>query len=159
MNRRFRLSIALSLTGVLVLAAVTVWAAPKFQGTVPIVPVTGEETCPGTVDMGTALITPLGDVCTFLVERGEQPDVDYAPAPEGLAFVGDTFKVTIDPEDVLVEVCYAYPPEFADKEAKIYKLNEEASPPVWVEVPGATINNGVICVNSSAGVFSLIGQP
>ncbi len=160
MNRSTRLTVAALLVGLLVLTAAGVWAAPKFQGTVPPPPDTGGGTCAGgTVDMGTALFTPQGTECTISVDRVGSPDSEFAPAPAGLAFVGDTFKVTIAPEGETVNVCYAYPPEFAAKEAKLYKLNEEANPPVWVEVPGAVIANGTICVSSTSGVFSLIGNP
>jgi hypothetical protein len=158
MSRISRLTITLIITGLLVLAGASVWAAPIFQGTVPLVPITGKNPCPGTVDLRTALFT-----CTGGTEMGvvkvDDPAGKYAPAPEGLAYIGDTFETTITPESEMIEVCYAYPPEFENKEAKIYKLNKEASPFVWVEISGAEIKDGVICVTSSAGVFSLIGTP
>ena len=157
MNRTIRMSIALVVTFLLILSGVGVWAAPKLQGTVPPVPVTGEQTCPATIDMGTALFTCTAGVISML--RVGDPVGEYAPAPEGLAFVGDTFKATMMPDSELIKVCYAYPPEFADKDAKIYRLNDEANPPVWVEVPGAEIGDGTICVTSAMGVFSLIGNP
>ena len=156
MSRISRLTITLIIAGLLVVAGAGVWAAPKFQGTVPLVPITGKNPCPGTIDMGTALFTCTGGTEMGVV-RVDDPTGKYAPAPEGLAYIGDSFEATITPENEMIEVCYAYPPEYAAKQAKIYKLNVEASPPVWVEISGATIDNGVICVTSSAGVFSLIG--
>lgn len=92
------------------------------------------------------------------MELVKDPAGSYVPAPQGKAFTGSTFKVTIDPKDTLIQVCYAYPPEFADKAAKIYRLNEEAMPIVWVEISGAVIGKGTICVTSAAGIFSLIGN-
>jgi hypothetical protein len=41
----------------------------------------------------------------------------------------------------------------------IYRLNEDATPNVWVEIPGADAVDGTTCVASAAGVFSLIGNP
>ena len=162
MKRSIRLIIAVLLTGLLVLTAVSVWAAPKFQGTVVEPPPTGGGPCSeGTINMGTALFTPLGTDCTIFVEWIEHPATTYVPAPAGLTFVGDTFKVTMNPVTELFEVCYAYPPNFADRNARIYRLNEEAKPTVWVEVPGAKIDkvNMTICVTSISGVISLIGNP
>jgi len=163
MNRKKRFIIAVVLSIVFMLVAAGAWAAPQFQGTVPPPPVTGVGSCPVPVDMGTALITLLCNddsvVMSVIVEAVENPAETYVPAPEGKTFTGDTFKVTTDPEDALIQICYAYPPEFSDKEAKINKLNEDATPNAWVEVPGAVINNGTICVTSAAGVFSLIGNP
>jgi hypothetical protein len=159
MNRKNRFMIAAALSLVLVLIAAGAWAAPKFQGTVPPPPDTGNGTGPGIVDMGTAIFTPQCTGCTIVVELVNDPATTYVPAPDGKAFTGDTFKVTANPEDSIVQVCYAYPPEFADKDAKIYKLNEDVTPNAWVEIPGAVINNGTICVTSAVGVFSLIGNP
>jgi hypothetical protein len=160
MKRSIRLTIALLLTGLLVLTAIGVWAAPKFQGTVPSIPVTGEGSCSGgPIDMGTALFTPQSTDCTITVELVEDPAGSYVPEPEGKAFTGDTFKVTADPKDTIIQVCYAYPPEFEKKEAKIHRLNEEAKPAVWVEVSGGDIGDGTICVTSAVGVFSLLGNP
>lgn len=159
MTPKKRFLVAITLSIVLVLTAAGVWAAPEFQGTVPPPPdkLTGTGSAP--LDMGTAIITPQCTDCIVIVEIVADPAGTYAPSPEGKAFVGSTFKVTADQEDALVEVCYAYPPEYAEKEAKIYRVNEDATPPSWVEVPGASIGDGTICVNSVGGVFSLIGNP
>jgi hypothetical protein len=160
MKRSVRLTIAVLLTGLLVVTAIGVWAAPKFQGTVPSIPVTGQGTCSGgPIDMGTALFTPISADCTLTVDLVEDPAGSYVPAPEGEAFTGSTFKVTADPMDTVVQVCYAFPPEFENKEAKIHKLNEDATPVVWVEVSGADIGDGTICVTSVVGIFSLLGNP
>ncbi|MBP6179927.1 MAG: hypothetical protein KA473_15895 [Anaerolineales bacterium] len=165
MNQKSRFIIAIIVAVVLLATAAGAWAAPRFAGTVPevpsqvpaVVPLTGGQ-CLDTIDMETAVFARIPDGCLIVVEAVAEPDKTYAPAPEGKAFVGDTFKVTANPVDALVRVCYAYPPEFADKEAKIYKLNETASPMLWDEIPGAVIENGTICVESVAGVFSLIGN-
>ncbi|MEW6401067.1 MAG: hypothetical protein AB1649_04665 [Chloroflexota bacterium] len=159
MNRTVRFAIAVAVVGILVAIAGGVWASPRLQGTVPPIPITGGEGCPGTVDMGTALFTPQADECSITVDLISTGAADYVAPPQELASLSDAFKVTIDPATVLVSVCYAYPPEIAEKEARIYKLNEEANPQVWVEVPGAEVSDGVICVTTTAGTFALIGKP
>jgi hypothetical protein len=160
MNRINYFVIAGVLAIVLTLTSAGVWAAPKFQGTVPPVPqipVTGD--CLQTVNMGTAIFTVQSKGCIIEVELVNDPSGKYVSAPKGKAFIGDTFIVTVAPEDTIIQVCYAYPPEFADKDAKIHRLNEDATPNAWVEVPAAVISDGTICVNSVAGVFALIGNP
>jgi len=159
MKRITRFSIAIVLMGILALTASGVWASQKFKGTVPALPSSGSGNCPHTIDMGTALFTPLADNCTMSVDLIGNDTGEYADPPEDLACVSDTFEVSIDPLTVLVRVCYAYPPELAEKEAKIYKLNEEANPNIWVEVPGAEIKDGVICVTTTPGVIALMGKP
>jgi hypothetical protein len=94
-----------------------------------------------------------------VVELVDDPSMTYVSAPEGLIFVGDTFSLIAEPEDAIVKICYAYPTEFADKEAKVYRLNEDSAPNVWVDIPGSDISDGTICVTSTQGIFSLIGNP
>ncbi len=179
MNMKSRFVIAAALALVLVLVAAGTWAAPKFQGTVPSVPETGGSSTDtggsvpaggapacvaGPVDMRTAIFTPNETVCISVLNVAD-PAAEYVAAPEGKTFVGDVFKVTAPSTDTIVKVCYAYPTELASKESKIYKLNEEATPFVWVEVPGAVVADGTICVSSAVGptsnigVFALIGNP
>jgi hypothetical protein len=161
MNRQNRFVIAVAVSIVLMLIAAGAWAAPKFQGTVPPVPdspVIGN--CLETVNMGTAIFTVQPPDCMKVVEWIKDPTKDKYPSPpRDVVFLGHTFVVTTEPKDAIVQVCYAYPPELAEKNGKIYRLNEDAEPPVWVEIPGAQIGNGTICVNSAAGVFTLTGNP
>jgi len=160
MNRKKRFVIAIVLSMVLMLMAAGVWAAPPFKGTVPTVPpgpVTGR--CLETVNMGTAILKVQKPDCIRVVRLVKYPAWRYDRAPKGKVFVGDTFSVIAKPKDAVVQICYAYPPHLAKRDAKIYRLNEEAKPKVWVEIPGAKIGNGTICVSSAAGVFSLIGNP
>ena len=161
MNRNSRFVAALVLSIVMMVVAAGAWAAPKHRGTVPEVPPqyppSGPK-CLEEVDMETAVFVRSSPGCIMLVELIEDPAKEYVPAPKDMAFVGDTFKVTTDPVDVIVKVCYAYPPELADKKALIYKLNEEATPNIWGELLVPVVENGTICVESVAGVFSLIGK-
>lgn len=156
MNRITRISIAVALVTILALTATGVWASREYRGTVPTPPESGTAKSGETVDMGTALFTP-GEGATITVER-VQPG-DLPEPPEGKVLVGDIFKITAEPADALINVCYAYPPELAEKEAKIFRLNEEADPDVWVEVPGSEVKDGVICVSTTAGYVSLMGNP
>jgi hypothetical protein len=158
-----RLSVAISLVVLLAVIGTGVWAAPKFQGTTPLVPATGGGGCDPAkpVDMGTAVFTPASTTCVITVELVADPASQFAGAPEGSAFVGDTFTVALTPDTDTVQICYAYPPDFADKEAKIYKFNDTANPAAWEEVtdPAPVISDGTYCVTSTSGVFSLIGKP
>lgn len=179
MNIKNRFVIAVALAMVLVLIAAGTWAAPKLAGTVPPVPETGGSEVDtsvsvpavgapacvgGPVDMRTAIFTPNETVCISVLNVAD-PATAYVAAPDGKTFVGDVFKVTAPSTDTIVQVCYAYPTELASKEAKIYKLNEEATPFVWIEVPGAVVADGTLCVSSAVGptsnigVFALIGNP
>ena len=155
MKRATRLSLAVFVVVILALIATGVWASPKFQGTVPAVPEKNAGKCGDSIDMGTALFTPLPAECTISVVRVEKP----VPAPAGLAFAGDAYQVTVEPASALIEVVFAYPPDFAARNVKIYKLNEAANPPVWVEVPGSVVTNGKISVTGISGIYALIGNP
>lgn len=158
-----RLTIAAVLVGILVVIATGVWAAPVFQGTVPNPPSTGGSgssgggSAPAPVDMGTAQFTPDCTDCEIEVVKVDDPSA-LAAAPEGKAFYGDTFELTITGTGS-VKVCFAYPTDFANKEAKINKLDTSVNPAAWVEVEGAVTENGTICVDvTESGTFSLIGN-
>jgi hypothetical protein len=162
MKRIIQFSIAVLVVGILALIATGVWASPRFKGTVPPVLVIGNEECAKTfktIDMGTALFTPLGTSCKFKVEKVDNPGDVYAPATGGHAFVGDTFVVSVTPNTVPVKVCYAYPPKFESENVNIHKLNEVADPHCWDDVQGSSVENGVICATTSSGVFSLLQNP
>jgi hypothetical protein len=171
MNKKFRFSVAVLLAIVLVLVAANAWAAPKFNGTVPPPPDTGNNTdedvpntsgtggvdCTGrkAIDMGTAEFSD--EICSLEVVRVNDPEKQYPSAPDPLVFVGDTFEASTATDGTPIQVCYAYPPGFADKNAKLYKLNDKVNPPVWEEVNGAVIANGKLCATNTQGVFALIG--
>lgn len=156
MNRKNRFMLVAVLSIVFVLIAGGVWAAPQLPRTVqpPLENCTDTSTCV----MGTAVFTTSAG-CTLTASLVTEPGTTFVPAPTGLAFLGDTFKVTTALTTCTVKACYAYTPPAAGNQTGIYKLNEEVTPNIWVEIPGAVISNGTICVNSGAGVFSLIGSP
>jgi hypothetical protein len=158
MKRITRLSIAVLLVGIIALSATGVWASRQFAGTVPPVPPSGESTgSAGVVDMGTSLFTLQDPNSKISVDRVSADSFQYK-APEGKAFLSDIFHVIAQPSTALVTVCFAYPPQLAAKGGTIQRLNEEATPPVWVEVPGAEITDGKICVATTQGYISLIGN-
>lgn len=185
MNRTFRFVIAGLLAFLVVAVAVNVWASPGKTGTVPVPPShefvggdnsNGNASCK-TVNMVTAVFTIFPPdnnnyVCAVTNVTNPNPD-EYGPAPKDTVFYGDVFKFLVILEDVEVvdiptEVCYAYPPEFEQKEAQIYTWDTDANE--WNLVLGdgnGTPDGGVasgepkqICVTSPrTGIFSLIGKP
>lgn len=189
MKNATRLIFAAVLVGVLLVVAGGVWAQTTMCGTVPCTgdrerrelqktttvggggTTTTTTTTSGntggddTVDMGTAIFDPQCAVdCTIEVVKVDDPATLNATNPADgngnvLAPYGDVFTVTLTPDTETVQVCYAYPSEFEAKSAKLYRLNTEATPAAWVEVPGAVISGGTICATSVGGTFGLFGAP
>lgn len=160
MTRTTRFLVAAVLVAILALTASGVWASQKFQGSVPPVPSSGKSsTAGGVVDMKTALFTPQDKDATISVDKIDVNSELVSVPLEGLAHLSDIFFITANPPTAVVRVCYSYPTALADKQAKIYRLNEESDPKAWVELPGAEVSNGTICVSTTAGYISLMGQP
>jgi hypothetical protein len=181
MNRTFRFVMAGILALLVVAGAASVWASPLKQGTVPIPPTTGGDgggnvSCK-KVDMIKVVFTifPLDDkiyVCDATNITTPTPD-QYGPAPKDTVFYGDIFKFVVtqngaEVKDMQTEVCYAYPPEFEQKEAKIYTWDMDAKEWKIITGDGASVPDGglasgdpkQICVKSpKTGIFSLIGKP
>ncbi|HQX02043.1 MAG TPA: hypothetical protein PLQ94_08030 [Anaerolineales bacterium] len=177
MNRMFRFVIAGVLALVLIVGAASVWAGSNQQGTVPLLPIVGggpaasaAQGCT-TIDMITALFNSSVPndgskyVCTATKITTPTPE-EYGPAPEGTVFYGDIFKVVVTKDEAEVleiptNVCYAYPPEFEEKEANVYVWNIDNSNE-WEEIPDPNISGDpkLICVTSpTTGIFALIGNP
>ena len=177
MNRIFRFVIAGVLALVLIVGAASVWAGSNQQGTVPLLPIVGggpaasaAQGCT-TIDMITALFNSSVPndgskyVCTATKITTPTPE-EYGPAPEGTVFYGDIFKVVVTKDEVEVleiptNVCYAYPPEFEEKEANVYVWNIDNSNE-WEEISDPNISGEpkLICVTSpTTGIFALIGNP
>ena len=131
MKRKYRISIAVLLAIVLVLAAAGAWAAPEFQGTVPPIGTTQSGDKDHPINLGPLTVTTTG-TCTMTATI-ENPSF-LAPAPTGKVIISATFQLELS-ATCPVTISYAYPPAFADKNAKIYKLNTAVTPNVWVEVP------------------------
>ena len=181
MNRTFRFVMAGVLALLVVAGAASVWASPLRQGTVPIPPPTGGggggDTSCVKVDMINVVFTifPPDDknyVCAATNVTTPTPE-EYGPAPKDTAFYGDVFKFAVtqggvEVVDMPTEICYAYPPEFEKKEAKIFIWDVDAKE--WKVIPGdgAAVPDGGLasgdpkqmCVTSQkTGIFSLIGKP
>lgn len=132
------------------------------------------------IDMGTAVIISDCTDCSVEVEAADpvslglegigdcsvmdtwcypvQPE-GQAPSTENKILMGDVFNVKIEGTGS-VKISFAFPPDFGNKNAKIYKLDTSVNPPVWVEVPGAVVNaDGTISVDvTDGGIYALIGD-
>lgn len=177
MNRMVRFFMAVGLVLILTLSAGSVWASQRLKGSVPEkpevgvyvppapaalvnapgIPVTGIQSAPGAVNMGTAVYAPLDPNVSITVTAVSRP-AEIALPPVGMAFVGDSFLVAASSPTALVQVCYAYPPGMESKQADIYRLNAAVTPPVWEAVPGSLVSGGMICAASTEGYVSLIGN-
>ena len=177
MNRKNRFVIAVVLALVVMAVAANVWASPMRRGTVPVPPVDTTKVSCKQVDMIKVIFTifPLDDKlyqCDATNITKPEPD-EYGPAPENTAFYSDIYKFVVsldgvEVKDIQTEVCYPYPPEYEEKEAKIYRWDVDLKE--WQIVPGdgANVPDGglasgdpkLMCVKSlKTGIFSLIGNP
>jgi hypothetical protein len=150
-----RLIAAAVLVGILVVVATGVWAAPKFQGTVPAPSDSGSGggggggggggtvgggggTTGEPINLGTAVFTPNCTDCTVTATK-----VEPAPVVEGKTLVGSAFNVTITGTGSVKLSFNALPG------AKIYKKGADGT---WVEVPGSVVNaDGTISVDVTEG--------
>ncbi|MBI5944317.1 MAG: hypothetical protein HY864_08115 [Chloroflexi bacterium] len=174
MNRTIRFVIAGMLALLIIAGAASAWASPNRQGTVPVPPsfalIGGENTSCATVNMVNVVFTifPPDDknyVCAATNITVPSPE-EYGPAPKDTVFYGDVFKfiVTLDDAEVVdisTQVCYAYPPEFEEKEAKVYRWEADSKAWAMVEDGGEVSGDPKqICATSpKTGIFSLIGKP
>ena len=160
MNRKYRISIAAILAIVLVLTAAGAWAAPKFQGTVPPGPqfgdtASGNSTTP--INFGTVTVSTKCAACTMTATVMD-PALLAAP-PTGKVILSTTINLVVTGAGPFT-ISYPYPAAFADKGAKIYKLNTSVTPNVWVEVPGGVLNaDGTFSVDvTEGGIYTLMGN-
>ena len=148
----------------------------QLHNQVPLLPAVGggtpignNQSCP-SIDMISAIFKSNipGDGAQYVCTAAKitTSASEYGPTPEGSVFYGDVFKVVVtkDNSNILgipTDVCYAYPPEFEQKNAKIYIWNVNNSN-IWEEILNADISGPPksICVTSpTTGIFSLIGKP
>lgn len=183
MNRTFRFVMAGVLALLVVAAAGGVWASTVRQGTVIVPPsnaVVGnapEKVSCVKVDMIKVTFTVFSPdeqiyVCSATNVTTPAPE-EYGPAPKDTAFYSDVFKFVatqggVEVANIPTEVCYAYPPEYEKKEAKIHIWDADAKE--WKIIPGdgAAVPDGglaagdprQLCAKSqTTGIFSLIGNP
>jgi len=152
--------IALSLTLILSLVGINVWAAPGRQGTVPIAPTT--VTIEGIIPVtgGTYQVTLLGNCgAVGTVTRIADPENEIGPANIGFEFLTDGVKVELD-KACRVEICYPYPTEYKDMNGKIYKWDALAES--WKVVESIISGDPAqMCVTENIvnnAVYSLIGN-
>ncbi len=164
---------------IVVVTSSQVWASPRFAGTIPTnppigttpplatseptpvpgIPVTGDKGA--TVNMGPAALTPLDPNVSLVVTRQFLDQITQPPA--GLVFTSDAFQITASQVDALVEVCFAFPPEYVTKGVKMNKLNNSLTPPVWEEITETELVGGQLCATPSVPggglMVTLLGKP
>lgn len=156
MKNKLWMSVALALTVVLALVGVSVWAGPGRQGTVPI-PEDEVDLLPNQpASLGTVEITC---ECVGKAFRIDDPEEDFGPPPEGKSFLADAVTV-LTTEGCEVQVCYPYPKEVEDKEAEIYKWDEEEEEWVVVESTISGIPRRICALDDEVteDTFVLIGE-
>lgn len=127
MKRKTRLLIAAIVTLIVAITATSVWAASSNkEGSLgrKIHHLTGS--CNGgEINMGDATFVMTVDetvICTFDVTRTKVPNAEMGGAPNGMEYRSDGFIVTGGPANGIgvLEVCFAYSPQDAEKHAGIY---------------------------------------
>jgi hypothetical protein len=127
MTRKTRLIIAAIVTLILAVTATTVWAGSnRKDGSLgaKIHHLTGQ--CNAGVNMGDATFNIIVDekvICTFDVTRTKVPNAQMGQPPFGMEFRSDGFIVSGGPAEGVngvLEVCFAYSPQDAEKNAKIF---------------------------------------
>src|SRR3990172_7231564 len=156
MNCKYRISIAAILATVLVLTAVGAWAAPKFQGTAPPPATSGTGNSTTPINFGTVTVSTKCAACTMTATVMD-PALLAAP-PTGKVILSTTINLVVTGAGPFT-ISYPYPAAFADKGAKIYKLNTSVTPNVWVEVPSVVNADGTISADiTEGGIYTLIGN-
>ena len=161
MSRKIRFAIAAIVTLILVIVATGVWAESKESSLGPIVH-DMKQACNTTILMGDATFTITVDereICSFEVIRLKIPNAVMGSAPAGLEFRSDGFQV-IGPDDKegILEACFAYSPQDADKNAQVYAVfgPEQTILPAVIDGPPT-----LLCVATSnlSGIFAVVGNP
>ncbi|HLA88649.1 MAG TPA: hypothetical protein VJL10_11535, partial [Anaerolineales bacterium] len=81
-----------------------------------------------------------------------------AAPPTGKVILSTTINLVVTGAGPFT-ISYPYPAAFADKGAKIYKLNTSVTPNVWVEVPSVVNADGTISADiTEGGIYTLIGN-
>jgi hypothetical protein len=161
MKTSAKLSIALVVALILSFAAISVWAAPSRQGTVPIQPDVLPISGLGTVNGGTFNVTLLGNCGSKGTLTREKYltglEKDFGKAPTGSNYLTDGVKIQLNGA-CDIQVCFPYPKDYETKGGQIYKWDGKA----WVLLT-STISGDPkkICVTDK-GVqtdsYSLLGK-
>jgi len=162
MRNSTRLLIAIALTLVMAVGAVSVWAGSARQGTVPIFPDEFAGSCSEseTINFGSGTVTGEG-VCEMTVTVNSAPG-EAGALPDGWTGLFDYVSVTVTSGTAeSIKVCTPLSPDWEDKEAGetlnwFVWADEE-----WVEAE-TSIEQGspdAVCGTSEvAGIFILLGK-
>jgi len=160
MKNSIRLLIAVVLTLVMAVGAVSVWAGSARQGTVPIFPEEFTGACGEGINVGTGTVTGEG-TCELTVTMSSSPG-EAGPLPEGWSGLFDYVSVVSTsgtPDSI--KVCVPLSPDWKEK-----KVGETLNWFVWADGKWAeaetSIEQGppeVVCGSSdSTGIFTLLGK-
>lgn len=162
MKNSVRLLIAISLTLVLAIGAVGVWAGSARQGTVPIFPKEFTGSCGGDqqINFGTGTVTGEG-TCELKVTVSTEPG-EAGALPDGWTGLFDYVSVSVeDGKADSIKVCVPLSPDWEGKEAGKTLNWYVWADGKWAEAETA-IEKGppeVVCGTSKApGVFTLLGK-
>ena len=165
MTRKTRFIIAAIVTLILAVTATTVWAgSSNKQGSLghKVHHLTGQ--CNGSVNMGDATFTMTVDekvVCTFDVTRTKVPNAQMGQPPYGYVFRSDGFVVSGGPADGIngvLEVCFAYSPQDAEKNSRIYMTYGTESTLLLAAKQGTPAQ---LCAATGVlnATFAMVGMP
>lgn len=161
MKNSTRLLIAITLTLVMFVGAVSVWAGSARQGTVPIFPEEFTGVCgkDQTINFGTGTVTALG-ACEILVTV---PDPgESGPLPKNRSRLFDHVSVTVTSGTLeSVKICVPLSPDWQEK-----KIAKGLDWYVWADGKWTKVETSieqgppeVVCGSSeSAGIFTLLGK-
>jgi hypothetical protein len=162
MKNSTRLLIAIALTLVMAVGAVSVWAGSARQGTVPIFPEEFKGSCGenATINFGSGTVTGFG-VCELVVTVSPDPG-EAGALPEGWAGLFDYVSVTVASGTAEgIEACTPLSPDWVAKKAGETLNWFVWADGKWVEAE-TTIEQGspeLVCgYSQSEGIFTLLGK-
>lgn len=174
MKNSKRFLIAAILVVLLTVTAVSVWAAPSRQGTVPIVPTQSTVPLTETLNFGTGTVEVIATNSTsgtLTVKIVEDPTKTFGPPTAGWNFMPDqALEISIsDSAETTIQICI---PQTPDMEKKTMVFNYwDSFKKVWVPIPTVTtpgtppticgtspVVTGQSWYNSVEGIFALLGK-
>ncbi len=165
-----RILIAVSITLLLAVLSINVWASPGRQGSVPLPPKAYPGRCStdGTaINFGTGYAIIRGDDCIYNLKLIKDPTKKIAPAlPDWSYFYIHAIDVRVNKGSVdSIEVCVPFVPNWADKviEETINWYRWNAVAKEWNPIPTVITEEPpkMICGTSDQpepGIFSLQGK-
>lgn len=162
MKNSTRLLLAIALTLIMAIGAVSVWAGSARQGTVPIFPEEFTGSCGEnqTINFGSGTVTGEG-VCEMTVTVSTSPR-EAGPLPEGWSGLFDYVSVVVTSGTADgIKVCVPLSPDWKGK-----KVGEALNWFVWADGKWAQVETSieqgppeVVCGSSkSTGIFIVLGK-